>query len=136
MRIPTALLGAAAAITAAVALSACSPDDSSYDVPSLLIDDARGATMAEVDQHVGPTTVVVAQDISVVFGLTPSYNTTQQGSDQWIVLAACGTDDTVDASSEIQVAVAPASIVDDGVLEKARADGYADDFYCPSDMSS
>jgi hypothetical protein len=118
-RRPAAALGAVLLIT----LSGCSSTGAS---PA----DIVGRTFAEADPDLPENAQYLVQDVSVEFDQKPSYNADQFGSSQWTVLASCSDEDTLQASSVIEIAVAPTSEVGDQEVEAARNGEYADLVTC------
>ena len=89
-----------------------------------------GKTFAEADSVLPDGALFLVQDISVKFGLEPTYTEDQFGSSQWTVLAACSSADSLEQSKSIEIAVAPTDAVSEQDLESARDGGYADTVAC------
>ncbi|EWS79530.1 hypothetical protein BF93_13220 [Brachybacterium phenoliresistens] len=114
---------AAAILGASLVVVACGP--STRDLPA---QDAVGTPMSTVDEHISPGARVSIVDLSAEFDLEPSFTDAQRTSDRWMVLAVCSDHETIDGSTEIQLAVAPRDAVPEG--GPARSDEFADAVHC------
>ena len=89
-----------------------------------------GGSFSEVEGVLPDSAALLIQDVSVEFGLEPTYTQDQFGSSRWTVLAACSDAESLEQSSTIEIAVAPADAVDEQDRQAARDGAFSDAVTC------
>ncbi|GEM_PF-2269138 len=103
---------------------ACSPQPA--HAPASIV----GGSFSEVEGVLPDSAALLIQDISVEFGLEPTYTQDQFGSSPRRVLAACSEAEALEQSATIEIAVAPADAVDEQDRQAARDGAFSDAVTC------
>lgn len=118
-----------AATACTLALTNCG--DRGQDQPDpLAIADVSGKSIAEVSDHVPSDATLLVQQPSIGSKDAPLYDSSQQTSTRWIVLAGCSDQKDLDSSDSVGVSVIPQDDYDKSMKSHVASGDLADTVTC------
>jgi ABC-type glycerol-3-phosphate transport system substrate-binding protein len=119
------------AACAACALALANCNDQGQDHPDhLAIADVSGKSIADVSDHVPSEATFLVQQPSMGSEDAPLYDSSQQESTRWIVLAGCSEQKDVDDSDTVEVSVIPQDDYDKSIKSQVASGELADTVTC------